>query len=551
MKWQILNSSTPHTQAELEEVLLSNRGITDAKTFFQPPHPSKLSLVEVGLDGTKMAAAIERIQQAIQRKEKIIVFGDYDADGICATAVMWLSLQHLGCQVMPFIPDRIRHGYGLSTKAIDDILAQGKPDLIVTVDNGIVAHPAVEKLNQAGVEVILTDHHSPEATLPAASHIVHTTQLCGATVAWMFGRELTKAIMGETETPNELLDLCGIATIADQVPLKGANRAFAYWGIEALKTTPRPGIKAICQAADISQADLTTNGVHYGIAPRINAMGRLEHGMDALRILCTSNAERAQALAQSISLTNVKRQTLTTDLLDIALAQSKVWETEHLIIVDSPDFHEGVIGLIAGKLMETYYKPAIVIAVSEGKAKASARSIAGVNIVELIRLVKDDLLEVGGHPMAAGFGLLPEKIPVVRERLLALAKLQITVEALVPTLDLESILPLELVTEETVETLARFEPFGQGNPKPRWGLPPTRVVTAAPIGSQQQHLKLSVSQAEDTSSKQALTCLAWNYFPGNEMPVVGTLIEVAGELESKTWRNKTSLQVVIKDLKMV
>jgi len=549
MQWNLLNPTNPNTLAELQAVLLANRGVSDVQSFLTPPQPSDLSLAEVGLDPVQVMAAVERIRQALKAQQKVLVFGDYDADGICATAVMWLTLHQLGCQATPFIPDRLKHGYGLSLLAIDEILAQGKPDLIVTVDNGIVAHPAVARLIAAGVEVLITDHHSPEATLPAATQIVHTTQLCGTTVAWMFARELWRELKGQPAEADHLLDLCGVATIADQVPLREANRAFAYWGIEALKTTPRPGIKALCQVAEMTQLELTTNSIHYGIAPRINAMGRLEHGMDALRLLCTSNLERAQVLAQSISLTNVKRQTLTSELLEIALAESKVWESEHLIIVDSPAYHEGVIGLIAGKLMETYYKPAIVIAVGETKAKASARSIAGVNIVDLIRLVRDDLLEVGGHPMAAGFGLLSEKIPLVKKRLLALAKTEIKPEQLQPQITIECLVGPALLTEATCSMIQKLAPFGQGNPEPVLGLPEMKVLDLHFIGQQKQHLKLLVAPANDTAARP-VTALGWNLSQQAAGWEPGQTADLAVCLEMNEWRNKRSLQLKIKDVRV-
>lgn len=553
MQWKILNQQVPVSQTDVKQILLDNRHITDSETFFNPPKPQDLSLAEVDMDPTALTAAIERLALAISRHEKIIVFGDYDADGISATAVMWLALHAAGATVFPFIPDRLKHGYGLSSAALVDLLANGKPDLIVTVDNGIVAHAAIKELVASGIEVIVTDHHSPEATLPPASFIVHTTKLCGTTVAWMVARELGRLLHLPDQIAVDLLDLCGIATIADQVPLLAANRSFAYWGIEALKTTSRPGIKALCQVAEMEQATISTNSIHYGLAPRINAMGRLEHGLDALRILCTTNLARAQSLAQSISLTNVKRQTLTEDLLTTALSQAQTWETEHVIVVSSTAYHEGVIGLIAGKLMETYYKPAIVIAIGETKSKASARSIAGINIVDLIRLVKDDLLEVGGHPMAAGFGLLTSKLELVTDRLQTLAREHISTESLVPALTIEAELPFSLATEKTVQTMSMFEPFGQANHRPLWGLRQLKVLTATTIGNQQQHLKLTVCPTTGTETEKVtpLTCLGWGKAGFAQDVQPGSELDIAGELETKVWKGRSSTQLILKDLNLL
>jgi single-stranded-DNA-specific exonuclease len=229
MRWQISTDTLPTNWQQLQETLLSNRGITDKQAFFSPIHPSQIDPTTIGIDGNQLQKAITRIHQAKQNQDKVIIFGDYDADGISATAVLWQTLHTFGCKVMPFIPDRQSHGYGLSRAGLDEILTQGKPDLIITVDNGIVAFEALAYAQAAGVEVIVTDHHSPEKSsqdgvaLPPALAVVHTTQLCGTTVAWMLSQALVNSITDQTEQDavNQVvqagLDLAGIATIADQV----------------------------------------------------------------------------------------------------------------------------------------------------------------------------------------------------------------------------------------------------------------------------------------------------------------------------------------------
>ncbi len=541
MQWSLKSSVIPQTLDEVETLLLENRGVKDADSFFNPAHPFNLTLTEVGIDPAQMSLAVTRLKQALDSQEDVLVFGDYDADGICSTAVLWLTLHHMGYKARPFIPHREKHGYGLSNRALDDILSGQKPDLIVTVDNGIVAHVPINRLVEAGIDVIISDHHQPEATLPKAQAIVHTTQLCGATVAWMLAREV------DGEFVKTLLDLCGIATIADQVPLLKANRSFAYWGIEALKKTQRLGILELCKLAKLPIGELSTNAINYGLAPRINAMGRLDHGLDALRLLCTTNPTRAQDLVENLNVTNIRRQDLTESMVASAMADSHIWVDEHIVIASSPDYHEGVIGLIAGKLMEEFYKPAIVISVGEKVAKASARSVAGVNIVELIRQVRDDLLEVGGHPMAAGFGLLPEKLAIVTSRLQKLAKEQIPAELLVPSVQVESELPFDLVSKKLMSVTTKFEPFGQANYEPVFGFKGLEVLDIQAIGRESKHLKLTVT----ADGLKPIPCLAWNQgFLVNKLDA-GSQVDIAGVLEINTWKDKQTLQIKCRDIRPI
>ncbi len=538
MQWQYLSSVIPQTLDELEAILLSNRQIADQALFFQPPHPFDLTLSDVGINAHQSELAVARLQTALDKQEDVLVFGDYDADGITSTAILWLTLHHLGYNARPFIPHREKHGYGLSDRALNDILAAKKPDLIVTVDNGIVAHQPVTRLNELGIDVIITDHHQPETTLPPALAIFHTTQLCGATVAWMLAKEL------DGEYVKTLLDLCGIATIADQVPLLSANRSFAFWGIKALQKTERMGLNELLMLAAIKPAEVNTTAINFGIAPRINAMGRLDHGMDALRLLCTTNHQRAQELVGNLNDTNIRRQDMTETMVNQALAESTLWMDEHIIIAHSPEYHEGVIGLIAGKLMEKYYKPAIVIAVGEKVAKASARSVVGVNIVELIRQVRDDLLEVGGHPMAAGFGLLPEKVEIVKKRLQAIAKEQISPELLVPSIHIECEVPFELLNEKLIKLTTQFEPFGQSNREPILAFKNLTVLDATEMGRDKKHLKLIVT----ADGFKPLNCIAWNKgFLVSEL-ISGAQVDIAGVVETNEWKGKKSVQMKVRDV---
>lgn len=548
MQWSVTHPQVPNSPAELQTILLANRGLEDAVAFFQPPHPLELEVEAVGISQEQVTTAIHLIQEAKANDQDILIFGDYDADGVCSTAVLWLALRQIGCRVRPFIPHREKHGYGLSQRALDDIWQEQKPDLLITVDNGIVAHQPVAFLNQEKVTVIITDHHQPEEKLPTAAAIVHTTRLCGTTVAWMLAREVLRAA-GEPDTlAQELLDLAGIGTIADQVPLQHANRAFALYGLRQLRKTQRVGLKALLAQAGIKPADVTTTSVHFGIGPRLNAMGRLEHGLDALRLLCTAKQDKADQLVQKLADTNVRRQELTSELVQHAQSQQASWKDEHIIIVHSESYHDGVIGLVAGKLMEEFSKPAIAISVNGLTAKASARSVPGVNIVELIRQVRHDLLEVGGHPMAAGFSLELSKLETVIAQLNALAKAQVAPELLTPRLEVECLIPPRLVSLPTTEMLQEFEPFGQGNPQPVVGLAKLKILDVLTMGKDNQHLKLVLATSDEDWETPPIYAVGWNMGRLASTLQPGSLVNVAGCIEVNEWRNKKTVQLRLKDV---
>ncbi len=544
MNWHIIDSTIPRSVAELKEILIKNLQLPNPDDFFSPKNPLDISLAEVEINEAQLKVAIKRILQAKKNKEEIVIYGDYDADGVCSTAILWQTLHELGCKVIPFIPLRKKHGYGLSNKALDDLLAKNKPGLIITVDNGIVAHKPAARVMGEGIDLIITDHHQPEDKLPLATAVVHSMKLCGTTVSWMLAREVLKAA-GKKIADNWQLDLAAIATIADQVPLRGANRSFAKFGLEALRQSKRVGIKALLSQAGQDQKIINSQSVGFGIAPRINAMGRLGHSLDALRLLLTKNNTRAEHLAKILSETNTQRQDMTYEMYGHALSQSDNWKQEHLIIVYSEKYHEGVIGLIAGRLMEQFHKPVIAISVGKKIAKASARSVPGVNIVELIREVKDDLIEVGGHPMAAGFGFEVSKLNKVITRLQKLAKKNIDKKLLKPSIDVEAVIPLDLINIKTISMIENFAPFGQGNREPIFGFKNIEVMQVFTMGADNQHLKVV---GKGKNGVTPINFLFWRKGSLAEKIVLGEKINIAGILEINEWRGKKSVQIRVKDL---
>lgn len=549
MKWSLKNKKIPNDLEELKKVIFDNRvKKVDEKEFFKPTNPLNLSLKDVGIDAKKLKPIIKRILKAKESNEYIVIFGDYDADGVCATAILWQTLYAMGCNVKPFIPHRKNHGYGVSVKAIDAILADKKPDLLITVDNGIVALEPIDYLKTKKVDVIITDHHQPESkdgefVFPKADYILHTSKLCGATVSWMLAREIEAAQTSKNNIAAESLDLCGLATIADQVKLLGANRSFAKYGIEALKKTKRVGLKLLFDKTIKDITTINSDTVGYAIAPRINAMGRMGDGIVALRFLCTNSKTQAEKLANVLIETNDERKNLTYELLHHAEKQIELIKEENILIVHSELYHEGILGLIAGAMLERHSKPSIAISMGENFAKASVRSVPGVNIVEFLRTIRDDLIEVGGHPMAAGFGFDPSKLEKIKLRLFALAKKEISTEVLVKQIESECILPSNLLDEKTAELIEDFEPFGQGNSRPLFEVRDLEINEIVSMGNEGGHLRISLG-----GGNKIIKAIGWRmgslvdeYKPGDKVSIIGSL-------EFNDWNGRKYLQVILKDI---
>lgn len=545
MQWLPLSVKIPETPQDLLEIVMENRGLHTKKEqdeFLHPLSPLTLTLEQVGIDKNEMKKALELLKQAKKEQWTVVVFGDYDCDGICGTAVLWEVLYKNGIQAMPFLPNRERHGYGLSLKALEEIFAEGKkaPQLVITVDNGVVAHEPFAWLKSRGVKTILTDHHQPDAQgYPQADAVIHTTQLCGTTVGWMFARELDAEFAADT------MDLCAIATIADQVELLKANRSFAYYGLQQLRTTKRVGLRALIEAAQINPDEIDARTVNYAIAPRLNAMGRIGDPMDGLRLLCTKNPERAYAAAEGVHTLNADRQQMTIDMVQHAKNQQDRWKDEHIIIVASATYHEGVIGLIAGKLMEDFAKPAIAIAIGEKTAKGSARSPRGIHITELLRKLQHELLDVGGHPMAAGFSVAASNVSNFTEQLYALAKKEIQVSSLVMSQEYDCELPESLVTLETEKLLQQCAPFGMRNPQPLFYSARAIVESLNSMGKSNEHSKLLLRLGN-----HSVQAVWFRKTPTEIMEMShGNEISLLYYLSVNAWRGKETLQLLPKDAK--
>jgi len=583
---------------DLIALLLENRGLQSKKEIEEFLHPdlSKVTPKSVEIDEKQLQKALKRISGAIEKKEQIIVFGDYDVDGITASAILWETLHEMGANCLPFIPDRKTEGYGLSLKALqNEALTAKKPKLIITVDNGIVANDAVTFANEQGIDVIITDHHVPSDILPDAYAIVHTTKLCGAGVAYLLAQEIKQnVILGSEATPESKkgkdaghtprgtsasmtaledthLELAALGTVADLVPLTGANRAIVIDGLKKLHTTTRPGLLALFQQAKVAQEAIGVYEIGYIIAPRLNASGRIASAMDSLRLLCTKSVTRAAELATKLESVNRERQQLLKEGVEHAIVgvRDQGLGTRKILIIGHESYEEGVIGLIAGKLVEAFYRPAIVLSLGESVSKASVRSVSGFNIIEFLRLYKEHFISLGGHPMAAGFSVETVNIVFLQKALEEKAEEVLAEELLVRTLKIDCEVPFSFLSKDLYNSIQQLAPFGMANPEPVFATREVTIESFRVLGKEKNHLKLTLSQrhsgeeqsddsriGEKDSGHASLARMTKTTFEAIAfgMGELGTTlksggkIDIAYALDENTWNGETKLQLKIRDI---
>jgi len=543
-KWKILYEKEIKNTNQITDILLENRGIKTEKEKeeFLNPKLSSLTPKNTGINLREFKKAKARIQKAVEKKERIIVFGDYDVDGICGTAILWETLHALGANVMPYIPHRIEEGYGLSVTSLK-YLKEKFPDvkLIITVDNGIVANKAVEQAQNMGIDVIITDHHISTKDIPAAFAIVHTTKLCGAGVALLLAQEFP----GFQE--EEHLALCAIATVADLVPLVGPNRTILKFGLEALAKTKRIGLLALFSEAGIEKTSIDPYKIGFIIAPRLNATGRLTHAMDSLRLLCTKNQNRARLLAEKLGDINRERQRLTEE--SVLHAKGKIQELQkkgerkNLLFVADEIYQQGVIGLVAGKLVEEFYKPAIVVSIGEKYSKASARSVAGFNIIEFIRSASHLLVDAGGHPMAAGFTVETEKLFLLANSLEETAEKLLNEEVLTRSIQADLRLTFQMINESLYKNIQKLAPFGIGNPEPTFVSCGVLVLDVSTVGANLEHVRFLLECEE---KKIPAIGFGLGKLP---LPRQGEKIDIVYRLSRNSWNGNSQLELKIVDFR--
>ncbi|MEC1198636.1 single-stranded-DNA-specific exonuclease RecJ, partial [Bacillus paralicheniformis] len=477
-----------------------------------------------------MEKAVQRIKQAISDQEKIMIYGDYDADGVTSTTVLLQMLKKCSAQADFYIPDRFKEGYGPNEAAFRGIKESGY-SLIITVDTGIAAVHEAEVAKELGVDLIITDHHEPGPVLPDAYAIIHPKQpgcgypfkeLAGVGVAF----KLAHALNGEL--PEDLLDLCAIGTIADLVPLHDENRQIAKRGMEQFRKTKRPGLKALTKiaGAEIHSADEETIG--FQIAPRLNAVGRIEQADPAVYLLNTEDETEAEELAEDINALNKERQKIVNQMTEEAVQMIEEEGLDQPVIVAArPGWNPGVVGIVASKLVERYYRPAIVLGIDEEKgiAKGSARSIKGFDLFQNLSECRDILPHFGGHPMAAGMTLNLEDVSALRERINRQAEAVLTEEDFIPVQDVDLCCRLEDITVDSIAEMNMLAPFGTGNPKPFVLVSDVKIDDSRKIGANKNHLKLVLADGENK-----LDCIGFYKGAIEDGIVPGAKISIVGEL---------------------
>lgn len=485
-------------------LLLANREIKNTESFLHPSHPSTFSLGSLGFK-KQITHILKLLEQIYTNKKTIVVYTDYDADGITGGTIMWETLHLLGFSVMPYVPHRKKEGYGFSTMGIDSVNKQYHPKLIISVDHGISGAKQISYAKKLGISIIVTDHHlKPKDEPKDAEAIFHIPSLSGSGVAYFVAKEIYNHFSSlathrqslTTYFNSDYLALAAIGTVADLVPLTDISRSIVYHGLKTFQTIKRPGIKHILQEAKIDNKPITPYEIGYIIAPRINAVGRLEHAIDALRLLCTNDSRRASELATHMGQTNKDRQDLVETTLKEAIEMvekmiGKQKKVPLFIVLKSKDWHEGIIGLIAGKITEKYYRPTLVLTKSDGFWKGSARSISALHMTDFLRTFEKHIISVGGHKQAAGLSVSDEKLEILITGVEKSISKYVKDDDLEKKVYVDMKLPLGKATLELAKELELLEPFGMGNPQPLF-LSDAQIITISSLGKNGTHLKLIV-----------------------------------------------------------
>ncbi len=504
-----------------------------------------------------MNEAVTRLRRAIRSAEPIAVYGDYDVDGVTATALLVSTLQALGARVEPFIPRRKHEGYGLRESALEELGSRGIK-LVVTVDCGVRSIDEAKFAQAQGLDLIITDHHSVSSELPPAVAIVDPKQpdesypyrhLTGVGLAFKLAQGLLRVerwvpLSKAEGLPEEdsLLDLVALGTIADLAPLTGENRALVSRGLEKLNQAPRAGVAAMLREAALRPGQIDARSVGYVLGPRLNAAGRLDDAAASYRLLVASSDEEATALAYQLGATNQERQRLMKEMVEHARQEAAEAGDANIYVLASPAYASGIAGLVASRILDEFYRPAIVIAVDEekGESKGSARSIEGLDITAALGELDTMLLRYGGHKAAAGFTIKNENIPEFRRRMQKLATERLDDDQLQPLLEIDMSMPLRMATLETVQLIEALQPFGVDNERPTFVSSGVRVCDCRSVGVDGRTLKFRLG--DGTGMWDAVA-----FRQSMRADGVPQCIDVAYTVQRNDWNGKVDAELMIRD----
>lgn len=531
-------------------MLMNIRGLDDAahlREFLGEGEPLSDPFLLKDMD--KAAA---RITHAVDNMEKIAVYGDYDADGVTSTAMLYSYLETRGADVIFYIPQREGEGYGMNMGAVKYLKEQGV-SLIVTVDNGISSVQEVARANELGIDVVVTDHHRPQAILPDAVAVVDAYRpddtspykhFSGVGIAFKLLMALEDGAGDVEDLLEAYSDLAAIGTIGDIVPLTGENRTLIRAGLERLSQSDRPGVQALLENAGIAGKALTSTNVAFTLVPRINATGRMGAPERAVRLLISGYEEEAEVLSEEICADNEERRRVEAEIAEAAFAdiEAKGYMKDRVVVVDGENWHHGVIGIVASRVTERCGKPCMIISRGETEAKGSGRSIEGFSLFEAICACGDLLIKFGGHPMAAGITLKPENIEAFRKRINRYAAEHFP-QMPTQTVTLDCKLNPAALSVSMAQSLTQLEPFGNGNPQPVFGLFNMELSNVTPVGGG-GHLRLTLEK-----NGAVITAMRFNTKP-EELPYhIGDKIDLAVQLEAREFRGQPSLTVIVRDMK--
>ena len=556
-KWQIYETNNDKIEElvktykinNLLATILINRGIDSKEKIRQFLEPTRQDFYNPYLM-KDMEIAVERIIRAIKNQEKVIIYGDYDVDGITSTTVLKKFLKDLGLEVSYYIPNRLNEGYGLNNTAIEKIVNEGY-SLMITVDCGISAIEEIDYANSLGLETIVTDHHEPGEVLPKALAVVDNKRkdstypfrdLAGVGVAFKLCQAIGMKLELKEETYLKYLDIVCVGTISDIVPLVDENRVITKLGLLLVKQTKNMGLRSIINSSGYSKVD--SNTISFGVAPRINACGRMGKAEEALELLLSTDIYKVNELTKKLNEHNKERQEIEKNIYESAVEKI---EKNHLdenrtIVVGGEDWHHGVIGIVSSKITDMYFKPSILLSFEEnGTGKGSGRSIPGFDLHQALTKCQDTLEKFGGHSMAVGVTIKKENLEKFRKEFEKVAEEE-KIEDIVPILNVDAKIELNSVDKDVIESLKALEPFGEANKMPIFAFRNLRIDSIRAL-SEGKHLKLTLKE-----DNRIINAIGFNMGELAEEYRIGDKIDVAGVLEINTFNGVDNLQINIKDV---
>lgn len=530
--------------------LLLQRGISSfdqAKAFFNP----SLADLHDPYQMKDMDRAVERILSAIDQEQPILIYGDYDVDGTCSVAVLYLFLSAIYPRVSTYVPDRYREGYGVSTQGID-FADDNEIPLIITLDCGIKSHERVVYAHERGIDMIITDHHTPSDTLPEAVAVLNPKradcpypykELCGCGIGFKLVQALCTALDLPSETAYRYLDLVALATCADIVPLTGENRILVHAGLQLINQQPSEVMQLLLASA---KHPVEVRDLVFVAAPRVNAAGRMQHAEKAVRLLTGQDLDEADTLEYL----NTQRKTTDEQITDEALRMIVLdrEETAPATVVFSPHWHKGVIGIVASRLIETYYRPTIVFTQSGEVLAASARSVKGFNLYEALCECQDELIQFGGHTAAAGMTLHPDNYKRFKQKFQEVVERTLPPALRAPKLLLSGELPLSDITYTFYRCLQRFAPFGPKNMTPIFYAHNVLAKEVRRVGKDFSHLRMILT---DSNSNHDFVAVGFGLGYQESLVESGEPLTVAYQLTENSWQGRTSLELIVKAVKIM